>query len=108
MNLGCGNSILPEDMYDDGYKSIWNMDISPVCIEQMVERNQAKRADLKWDVMDAMDLKYENEMFDLILDKSTLDAISCGDGAQMDVALMLKECQRVLKTNGFYVAISFS
>ena len=58
--------------------------------------------------MDALDLKYENEMFDLILDKSTLDAISCGDRAQLDVALMLKECQRVLKTNGFYVAISFS
>ena len=46
--------------------------------------------------MDALDLKYENEMFDLILDKSTLDAISCGDRAQLDVALMLKECQRVL------------
>lgn len=39
LNLGCGNSILSEDMYDDGYKSIWNMDISPVCIDQMKQRN---------------------------------------------------------------------
>ena len=95
-------------MFDDGYQSIWNMDISPVCIDQMAQRNQHNRPELKWEVMDALDLTYDNEMFDLILDKSTLDAISCGDRAQMDVALMLKECQRVLKTNGYYVAISFS
>ena len=24
LNLGCGNSIICEEMYDDGYKSIWN------------------------------------------------------------------------------------
>ena len=29
LNLGCGNSVLPEEMYDnDGYKEIWNIDIS--------------------------------------------------------------------------------
>ena len=31
-NIGCGNSVMSEDMYDDGYKNIWNMDISEVCI----------------------------------------------------------------------------
>lgn len=33
LNLGCGNSILAEEMYDDGYKSIWNVDISKTCIQ---------------------------------------------------------------------------
>ena len=28
LNLGCGNSIMPEDMHDEGYRLIWNMDIS--------------------------------------------------------------------------------
>ena len=32
LNLGCGNSVLPEDMYDDGYLNIDNVDISEVCI----------------------------------------------------------------------------
>ena len=47
-------------------------------------------------------------MFDLIIDKSTIDAILCGEWAHMNVAIMLKECQRVLKTNGFYIAISYA
>ena len=99
--------MLPEDMYDDGYKSIWNMDISSICIQQMVERNKELRPEQKWDVMDVRDLKYQSEMFDLIIDKSTIDALLCGSYAFMNVANMLKECQRVLKTNGYYVAISY-
>jgi len=42
--------------------------------------------------MDCMDLKYEKETFDLILDKSTIDALLCGDEAYMNTARMLKEC----------------
>ena len=33
LNLGCGNSIICEDMYDQGYKQIYNMDISSICIK---------------------------------------------------------------------------
>lgn len=50
---------------------------------------------------------YETEMFDYIMDKSTIDALLCGNFAYINVALMLKECQRVLKTGGFYMAISY-
>jgi len=38
--LGCGNSTLSEDMYDDGYKNIVNVDYSPVVIENMSTRNR--------------------------------------------------------------------
>jgi hypothetical protein len=58
----------------------------------MAERNKELRPEQKWDVMDVKDLKYDTEMFDLIIDKSTLDAISCGKYANMDIAVMLKEC----------------
>ncbi|CDW72686.1 UNKNOWN [Stylonychia lemnae] len=43
LNLGCGNSILPEEMYDKGYKNIYNIDISHVVIEQMAKRNAINR-----------------------------------------------------------------
>ena len=33
--LGCGNSKLSEQMYEDGYTNILNVDISPTVIEQM-------------------------------------------------------------------------
>ena len=33
MNCGCGNSTLTEEMYEDGYKNIWNIDLSRVAID---------------------------------------------------------------------------
>jgi hypothetical protein len=45
-----------------------------------------------WEVMDVRDLKYTNEFFDLIIDKSTLDAMTCGINANIDVTKMMKEC----------------
>ena len=57
--------------------------------------------------MDCTDMTYGDNTFDLIIDKSTIDAILCGDNADLMVAKMLKECQRVLKEGGYYVAISY-
>lgn len=33
INLGCGNGELQEDMYDDGYTDILNIDLSSVVID---------------------------------------------------------------------------
>ena len=60
MNLGCGNSLISEEMYDEGYLNIFNMDISQVCIDLMKTRNKTKRPKMKWEVMDVMDLKYKD------------------------------------------------
>ena len=108
MNIGCGNSILPEEMYDHGYKNIYNIDISQTCIEFMAKRNSENRSDLKckfinsrWmenfdtflyigEVMDIRNLSFPGGLFDLIVDKSTIDALLCGDSAYMNVAKMLK------------------
>lgn len=57
--------------------------------------------------MDCTDLKYHSQTFDLIIDKSTIDALLCGDNSFLKVATMLNECQKVLKTGGYYVAISY-
>lgn len=54
-----------------------------------------------------MDLKYEKQSFDLVLDKSTIDALLCGDHAYINTAKMLKECQKVLKVGGIYMAVSY-
>ena len=74
----------------------------------MKERNQDSRPEQVWEVMDVLDLKYDAETFDIIIDKSTIDAIFCSDNSHLSVATMLKECQRVLKTKGYYIAISNS
>ena len=93
-------------MYDAGYTNIDNMDISSVVIEQMRKRN-ANRPDMRWVTMDALSMDYESESFDCVVDKSTIDAILCGEYSFYNAAKMLKEVQRVIKPSGYYIAISY-
>lgn len=69
LNVGCGNSELTEDMYDDGYFNIVNTDLSKVVIAQMKERNVG-RPGMAWEVDDCLRMKYEDEQFDVVIDKS--------------------------------------
>ena len=88
--IGCGNANLSEDMYDDGYHNIYNIDISSVVISQMSDRNK-DRVDMKYEVMDCTDMKYPDNYFDVVIDKSTIDALLCGDNSYLMVAKMTKE-----------------
>lgn len=82
------------------------MDISPVVIQQMKERNIG-REEMKWEVMDVREMTYESGFFDIAIDKSTIDALLCGDSAYTNVAKMTNEVQRVLNEGGFYLVISY-
>lgn len=57
-------------MYDAGYSNIVNMDISQVVIDLMKERN-SHRPGMVWDVQDALNMTYEDETFDVVVDKSS-------------------------------------
>ena len=58
--------------------------------------------------MDITDMsEFESNTFDLAIDKSTIDALLCGDDAYLKVAQMLKETIRVLRPGGHYFAISY-
>jgi ubiquinone/menaquinone biosynthesis C-methylase UbiE len=104
--LGCGNSVLSEELYDNGYTNIVNVDISGVVIDQMKKRN-LHRPNMEWVEMDALDMQYEECSFDIVFDKSTLDAILCGEMSFINTAIMLKEIQRVLKVGGTFISISY-
>ncbi len=59
----------------------------------MSARNHSTRPSLLWDVMDVRDMSaYPSNTFDLIIDKSTIDALMCGDDASMNTAKMMGEC----------------
>ena len=88
--IGCGNSTLGEDMYKDGYHSIYNIDISSVVIRQMMDRTSNCQG-MVWEAMDATDLKYDDCFFDVALDKATIDTLLCGENPALRVAKMLKE-----------------
>jgi 2-polyprenyl-3-methyl-5-hydroxy-6-metoxy-1,4-benzoquinol methylase len=42
INMGCGNSEFCENMYDDGYHNVYNIDICENVIQNMKERNKTR------------------------------------------------------------------
>ena len=72
----------------------------------MTERNR-HREGMIYEVMDVRDITYPDGYFDVAIDKSTIDALLCGDDAYLNVAKMMKEVQRVVRNDGYYVAISY-
>jgi len=94
--IGCGNSDLSTRLYDDGFRNITSMDISPVVIQQMKEKF-GNCTEMRWDVEDVMAMSYPDNSFDVVVDKSLMDCIfHCGKHEEK-VAGMLPELHRVLK-----------
>ncbi|KAL4485866.1 hypothetical protein ABPG73_018271 [Tetrahymena malaccensis] len=104
--IGCGNSKLSEDMFDDGYINIVSTDISDVVIEQMKEQTQQKNKNMTFEVQDCTNLTYQDQSFDFVFDKGTLDALSC-DKEEQSVSKMLTEMMRVCRPQGSVVIVSF-
>jgi hypothetical protein len=56
------------------YKSQVSIDFSPVVIDQM----KVKHPGMEWEVMDVRDMTFQDSVFDLAIDKATLDAMLYG------------------------------
>jgi len=73
--LGCGNSSLAVDLYNDGFKNIVNIDYSSVVISNMQRRHKTLKG-IEWVVMDMTDMSdFLPSLFDVVLEKGTLDAL---------------------------------
>eukprot|EP00798_Chlamydomonas_sp_ICE-L_P018521 gene18521-25025_t len=109
LHLGVGTSVIQENMVrQDGYKSITNIDISNYVIGHMKELHNGI-PQLTYKVADCRDMSetFQNEAFDCILDKGTIDALMCGDGCANEIYKVLKECFRVLKPFGSMIIITY-
>ncbi|CAD6582916.1 MAG: hypothetical protein TREMPRED_003416 [Tremellales sp. Tagirdzhanova-0007] len=73
--LGCGNSALSEAVYEAGWRNIVNVDVwagaqySSTVISDMKGRHSELRPEMTWLEMDVLDLVFEKEQFDLVVDK---------------------------------------
>ncbi|KAF5335992.1 hypothetical protein D9611_006341 [Ephemerocybe angulata] len=113
--LGCGNSKLSEDMWDDGYHNIVNTDYSDILIQQMRERHSEARSSMEWHEMDVRDLKFDDASFDIAIDKGTMDAMMTAKGDVWDPPQQViddcngevSETLRVLKPGGKFIYLTF-
>lgn len=107
LNIGCGNSRLSEEMYEEGYKSITNIDISDVVIKNMKEKYSTEKPEMQWRCMDARKMDaLPGELFNVVVDKGSLDSILCGEGSTHNAQKALTEISRVLHKNGVYLCVS--
>jgi 2-polyprenyl-3-methyl-5-hydroxy-6-metoxy-1,4-benzoquinol methylase len=75
LNAGAGNSRLSEEMHEEGYANITNIDISNVCVKAMKEKYKEKPENFKYLLMDVRAMDFPEASFDAIVDKATLDSV---------------------------------
>lgn len=113
--LGCGNSKLSEQMYDDGFKNIVNTDYSEIVVDQMRQRHQDSRPEMEWHVMDIRELSLPSGSFDVAIDKGTMDAMMTSKGDVWDPPEeVIQNCNkevdeaiRVLRKGGVFIYLTF-
>jgi len=71
---------------------------------QKMRRENVGRPGLEYATMDARDLQFEDRTFDVVFDKSTLDALKC-DGKE-SVGRFSREVHRVLKDDGKWLCVT--
>ncbi|TVU37467.1 hypothetical protein EJB05_10783 [Eragrostis curvula] len=105
--IGCGSALMSEDMVNDGYVEIVNIDISSVVIEMMRKR-YFNVPQLQYMRMDVRDMSmFSDESFDCAIDKGTLDSLMCGVDAPLSAAQMVLEVDRLLKPGGVFILITY-
>ncbi|CAD8066406.1 unnamed protein product [Paramecium primaurelia] len=107
LNVGAGNSRLSEEMFDEGYQNITNIDISHVVTKAMQEKYKDKGPNFKYLHMDARAMDFEEGAFDGAIDKGTLDAILCGESSSSNAQKVIQEVHRVLGPKGVFFIISY-
>ncbi|XWS14277.1 hypothetical protein CRYUN_Cryun36dG0108800 [Craigia yunnanensis] len=99
--------VFSEDMVNDGYEDVVNVDISSVVIEAM-QTKYSNRQQLKYIKLDVRDMSpFQAGCFDAVIDKGTLDSILCGNNSRQNVTQMLEEIWRVLKDKVVYILITY-
>ena len=94
-------------MFLDGYEYISNIDNSYMVSKQMTEYYAQHFPKLSFCHMDARDLAYEDETFDVVVDKGCLDTILCGDLSFAGAKKMFNEINRVLTSRGYYIVVTY-
>jgi SAM-dependent methyltransferase len=108
LNVGCGNSTMSEEMYNDGYENITNIDFSSKAISQMEERCRVKYPKMIFKIMNVCEMKdFETGSFNNVIDKGTLDSILSTDDPIINSEKMINEIYRILSPGSVFISITY-
>ncbi|KAK4067116.1 uncharacterized protein Triagg1_7844 [Trichoderma aggressivum f. europaeum] len=119
LHLGSGTSDLHNHFRQLGFLDVTNVDYEPLAVERGRRLEEQAFGDVKMKYAVANATKsllvssnsndqgtYNNDKFDLVVDKSTADAISCGGDEQ--VRLMAQCVGECLANGAIWVSMSYS
>ncbi|KAI0139462.1 S-adenosyl-L-methionine-dependent methyltransferase [Hypoxylon sp. NC0597] len=111
LQLGSGTSDLHNYFRWNGYLDVTNVDYEPLAIERGREVEKSVFGDvlMKYVVADVTQLEKdlpEHQKFDVVVDKSTVDAVSCGGTTPL--LNMASGVRERLAEGGFWVSLSYS
>ena len=105
---------LTEELHDDGFTDIVNVDLSPTVIAAMRARYGRERPSLTWHVANVTalggagaGLVVPDASLGAVVDKGTLDSLLCGEAATAAAARYAAEASRVLRPGGVFIVVSF-
>ncbi|KAM0348629.1 hypothetical protein ACHAPU_004064 [Fusarium lateritium] len=107
LHIGFGTSDLQNHFRSREFRHVLNVDYEPLAVERgrTLERQAFGDVQMRYHVQDATQLDL-GEKFDLIIDKSTVDAISCG--GETPLRRMISGIQNCLAHGGVWISLSFS
>jgi len=99
MDLGCGDSKMQDSLRAEGFEVLC-CDISNVVLQRLSLKDPKR----EMCVCDGFKIPFKEKSLDVVLDKGTLDAISCDP--MRDINPLLDEIFRVLRDGGKYILIT--
>ena len=99
---------MSEELYEEGFEDITNIDFSPKVIMSIEEKYKTKYPKMVFKVMDVLNMQeIQTGSFNIVFDKATLDSILCGDNSGNNAQKMINEIYRVLSPGGKYICITY-
>jgi len=106
LDIGCGNGMLLVDLARTGFSSLTGMDYSEDAITLAREVAARFETDIKFSLGDILKEGFEQQEFDVVLDKGTYDAISLSSEAKSNRASYIDGIRSFLKSGGLLVMTS--
>lgn len=107
LQVGFGTSDLHNYLRKHGFLNVLNVDYEPLAIDRGKQLEETEFLDVRmqYAVADATQLELP-EKFDFVIDKSTVDCISCG--GEEALLKMCHAIRRHLSNGGFWISMSYS
>ncbi len=97
LDVGCGTGRLIDFLHQRGYGQVQGIDYVPECVKKTKERIPSAFCE----VMDAADIAYKKESFDVCIACRTLQSLPTKEEKQK----VVREIQRILRKGSYFILI---